>query len=244
MESGVDRKLLQIVDNLAIQAPCSEDPSKMKQRVYGAHCSSCQRAVWDTSRMSRNQVRVLLALTGGNCCARIKRDSHGSIVFAPTVFSTHWKSFIKQDLSVILSALFGFLYNLHASDACATSHTSGFREKAISSHNVSLKKSGADLQQASLPQELIAKDSAPDSVYARRVIKYDVGGRVTEPLGLWALLLIYIEGSLGALFMTLSMVGAAILCPISLIRKNRTIRYSGVLLAIISALLASLRWYY
>ena len=47
----------------------------------GRHCEQCNKTVWDTAQLTRNQFRVRLMLSRGDCCIRETRTSDGELIF-------------------------------------------------------------------------------------------------------------------------------------------------------------------
>jgi hypothetical protein len=56
---------------ITLSSPCSEDLSNMQNTACGKFCNSCQKEVYDFTRLSDNEIYKIMQANNGNVCAQL-----------------------------------------------------------------------------------------------------------------------------------------------------------------------------
>ncbi|CAN5391070.1 hypothetical protein BH09SUM1_BH09SUM1_29950 [soil metagenome] len=67
---------------LRIASPCPVAWSGMKGTDRERHCDLCRKSVYDTSKMTTDEIRALLGASSGEVCAKLYRRQDGTLVTA------------------------------------------------------------------------------------------------------------------------------------------------------------------
>jgi hypothetical protein len=76
------RTSLNLLDDIQIASPCPASWASMKGDDRARHCSSCDRTVYDLSRLTADQAAALIRAKEGSLCVRLFRRSDGRVLTA------------------------------------------------------------------------------------------------------------------------------------------------------------------
>lgn len=99
-------KGLSVLTRVSINSPCNVPLERMTDTPKGKFCSGCRRHLWDSTLMTKNEMRVLLAYSRSPCL-RLTWNDRGDIQYkdssSPPLGSRH-----QQFLTVPIAAAIAF----------------------------------------------------------------------------------------------------------------------------------------
>ncbi len=124
-------KRIAVLDRIHVASPCSADWDEMAGDEQVRFCKHCSKHVHDLSKITRNDVRKLVAASGGNLCVRYQKRPDGTL---KTAERAEPLTQIKRRLSRIAAGAFTASLSLAQSVAAQTARPAGGERPAAIQH--------------------------------------------------------------------------------------------------------------
>ena len=115
-------KRIDVLDRIDVASPCQADWDEMTGDEQVRFCQHCSKHVHDLSQITRNDVRKLVAASGGSLCVRYRKRPDGTL---KTIERPEPLTQIKRRLSRIAAGAFTASLSLAQSVAAQTARPAG-----------------------------------------------------------------------------------------------------------------------
>jgi hypothetical protein len=249
------RKGLSVLTRVSINSPCNVPLERMTDTPKGKFCSGCRKHVWDSTLMTKNEMRVLLAYSRSPCL-RLTWNDRGDIQYKDSG-SPALGFRCEQFLTVPIAAAIAFgaagevlaspdERGLSASSAltsqpqipqAATVPSQHMRyedDPSLAPHDdpPSLRSSAGNGQEQGQPAPIGLGSPAS---YSR--VAYG-GGRLDSSE---SVIFTYIEGAFGALALAVSMLGSCFTGVLGALLSNRSLKRVSFIFLVIGIALYVVR---
>src|SRR5215213_2774212 len=120
-------KRIDVLDSIHVASPCSADWDEMAGNEQARFCLHCSKHVHDLSKISRNEVRKLVAASGGSLCVRYRKRPDGTL---QTAERAEPLTQIKRRLSRLAAGAFTASLSLAQPVAAQTARPAGVERPA------------------------------------------------------------------------------------------------------------------
>src|ERR1044071_2669468 len=122
-------KRIDVLDRIHVASPCPADWDEMAGNEQVRFCLHCSKHVHDLSKITRNDVRKLVAASGGSLCVRYQKRPDGTLQTAERAPQPLTQ--IKRRLSRIAAGAFTASLSLAQPAAAQTARPAGGGETQV-----------------------------------------------------------------------------------------------------------------